>query len=93
MEVYRKDAKDLKKILNKEGITFTEDKFSNKRPLVWIIQKEDFKVERKEDLPVMPLKELIGWGKELHLENILEQLDVLYDLNLKVKYFEVLTNG
>ena len=27
----------------------------------------------------MPLKELINWGKELHLENILEQLNILYE--------------
>jgi len=40
----------------------------------------------------MPLDELVEWGKELHLDNILEQLDILYNLRLNVKYSEVSTN-
>jgi len=40
----------------------------------------------------MPLRELVKWGKELHLENILEHLDILYNLKLNVRYSEVLTN-
>lgn len=92
LEVEKKDVDNLKKALKKEGIAYTDGKLNNKRPLVWIIEKENLKIEKKDGLPVMPLKELVGWGKELHLENILEQLDLLYNLRLNVKYSEVLTN-
>ncbi len=93
LEVDKKDADSLKNSLKKERIAYTEGKVSNKRPLVWIIQKEGFKIEKKDGLPVMPLRELIDWGKELHLDNILEQLDVLYNLGLNVRYVEVITNA
>ncbi len=93
LEVEKKDVDKLKNSLKKEGIAYTEGTSNNKRPLVWIIQKEGFEIEKKDGLPVMPLKELVEWGKELHLDNILEQLNLLYDLGLKVKYAEVLTNA
>ncbi len=92
LEVDKKDSDSLKRLLRKYDIAYTKGEMNNKRPLVWIIQKEDFKVERKESLPVMPLRELAEWAKELHLENILEQLDTLYHLKLNVKYAEVSTN-
>src|SRR3989344_1991132 len=50
------------------------------------------KALRKNGLPSMPLKELVSWCKELDLENILEQLDILYNLKLNAKYSEVSTN-
>jgi len=92
LEVDKKDVSSLKEFLKEEGIAYTEGESNNRRPLVWIIQKEDFKIERKDGLPVMPLKELVEWGRELHLENILEQLDILYNLGLNIKYAEVSTN-
>jgi len=92
LEVERKDIDKLKEALKKEGISNTEGESNNNRPLVWIVQRDNFKVERKDSLPVMPLKELVEWGKELHLENVLEQLDLLYNLRLNVKYSEVSTN-
>ncbi|MBI2451618.1 hypothetical protein HYV50_00905 [Candidatus Pacearchaeota archaeon] len=92
LEVDKKDANTLKDALKEEGIAFTEGEVNNQRPLVWIIQKEGFDVDKKDGLPIMPLRELVEWGKELHLENILEQLDRLYNLKLNAKYSEVSTN-
>ncbi len=93
LEVDKKDTDSLKKSVKKEGIAYTEGKANNNRPLVWIIQKEGFEIEKKDGLPVMPLKELVVWSKELRLENILEQLNLLYNLGLNVRYAEVLTNA
>jgi DNA-binding transcriptional ArsR family regulator len=92
LEVAKKDASSLKKALKKQGIAYTEGEMNNQRPLAWIIQKKDFRAEKKQGLPIMPLGELVSWSKELHLENILEQLNMLYNLGLNVKYAEVLTN-
>ena len=92
LEVDRKDANALKETLKEEGIAYTEGEANNRRPLVWIVQRDKFKVKKKDGLPIMPLNELVEWGKELHLENILEQLDILYNLKLNVKYSEVSTN-
>lgn len=92
LEVDKKDAESLKEILGKAGIAYTEGRSNNKRPLVWIIEKENLEIEKKDGLPVMPLSELIKWGKELRLENILEQLDRIYNLGLNAKYAEVSTN-
>lgn len=92
LEVEKKDADSLKNALKKKGIAYTDGELNNKRPLVWIIEKENLKIEKKDGLPVMPLRELVEWGKELNLENILEQLNILYNLGLKVKYAEVSTN-
>ncbi len=92
LEVNQKDVAALKTSLKNNGIAYTEGEANTKRPLVWIIQKEGFAIEKKDGLPVMPLREVIEWGRELHLENILEHLDMLYNLGLKVKYAEVSTN-
>jgi len=92
LEVEKKDADKLKKILKKEGISYTEGKSNNKRPLVWVIEKENLDFEKKGGLPVMPLRELVEWGEELHLDNILEQLNTLYNLGLNAIYAEVVTN-
>ena len=89
LEVEKKDADKLKKSLKTEGINYTEGKSVNKRPLVWIIENKDFEIEKKDGLPVMSLKELVDWGKELHLENVLEQLDRIYKLGLNARYAEV----
>ncbi len=93
LEVDKEDVDKLKKALKREEINYTEGKAVNKRPLVWIIEKEGFEIEKKNGLPVMPLKELVEWGKELHLDNILEQLNILYNLGLNVRYAEVVTNA
>ena len=92
LEVKRKDTIALKGYLEKEEIKYTEGKINNKRPLIWIIQKEDFEVGWLGGLPVMPLKELVEWARKLNLENILEHLDILYKLGLNIKYSEVLKN-
>jgi len=93
LEVEKKDSDRLKNALEKEGISYTKGKTINQRPLVWIIEKEHIKIEKKDGLPVMPLRELVKWGKELHLDNILEQLNILYNLGLNAKYAEVVTNA
>src|SRR3989344_8206225 len=92
LEVEKKDIGNLKKALKKEGIAYTEGELSNKRPLAWVIEKENLKIEKKEGLPIMPLEELVEWCNGLYLENILEQLNLLYNLGLDVRYSEVSTN-
>jgi DNA-binding transcriptional ArsR family regulator len=92
LEVEEKDVNKLKSALRKEGIAYTQGQLINRRPLVWIIEENNLEIEKKDGLPVMPLDELVDWGKELHLENILEQLDKIYNLGLNVRYSEVLTN-
>ena len=92
LEVEKKDIGNLKKALKKEGIAYTEGELSNKRPLAWVIEKENLKIEKKEGLPIMPLEELVEWCNGLYLENIFEQLNLLYNLGLDVRYSEVSTN-
>ena len=92
LEVFEKDADSLKKILNEKNISWTENKLINKRPLVYIIPKNEFKIEKLNNLSIMPLRELVGYCKELYLDNVLEQLDLLYDLGLNKRYSEVYTN-
>lgn len=92
LEVFEKDADSLKKILNDRNIAWTESKLIPERPLIYIIAKKKFKIERLNDLPVMPLNELVDYCKELYLDNVLEQLDLLYNLGLNKRYSEVYTN-
>jgi len=92
LEVNKKDVNSLKRVLDDKGIAYTEKEISDKRPLVVIIQKKDFKIKKKNGLPVMPLKELVEWCKKLQLENILEHLDLMYKLKLNARYSEVATN-
>lgn len=92
LEADKKDVNSLKESLKKQGIAYTEGEPNNKKPLVWIIQGEGFEIEEKDGLPVMPLKELVKWGEKLQLDNILEQLNISYNLGLKAKYSEVSTN-
>jgi len=58
----------------------------------WVVDATDFKIEKVDGLPTMPLKELVSYCKMLSLDNVLEQLDLLYNLGLKVRYSEVATN-
>ncbi len=92
LEVVEKDINSLKKILNEKDIAWTENKLIRQRPLVYIIPKEEFKLEKVYDLPVPSLKELVEYCKELYLDNVLEQLDLLYSLGLNKRYSEVYTN-
>ena len=92
LEVVEKDVNLLKKILDERNMAWTENKLTNKRPLIYIIPKKEFKVEYINNLPVMHLKELVDYCKELYLDNILEQLDLLYTLGLNKRYSEVYTN-
>jgi hypothetical protein len=92
LEVEKKDKEKLKKALEKEEIKYTEKKSNNERPLIWIIEKRKLNIKKKDRLPVMPLKELVKWAKELELENILENLDNVHNLGLGIKYAEVSTN-
>ena len=92
LEVTEKDAGSLKRLLNKHDIAYTEEDDIGERPLVKIIKKKSFRIERKNSLPVMPLQELVSWCKKLCLDSILEQLDGLYRLNLKERYAEIKTN-
>ena len=90
--VVEKDSDTLKELLKKYKISYTEGKIIKERPLIYIITKKTFKVENKNNLPVMPLHELVAWCKKLYLDSILEQLDELYNLNLRVRYAEINTN-
>ena len=93
LQVYNKDLASLKNILEKNEIVYSEfGKEIKRRPLIYITASKKFRVTRKENLPVMPLKELVNWCKELRLDNVLEQLDIIYGLRLKVKYSEIATN-
>ncbi|MDP2925858.1 MAG: helix-turn-helix domain-containing protein [Nanoarchaeota archaeon] len=92
LEAANKDVDSLKKILKEKNIAYTEDKLINKRPLVYIISKNNLKKEKINGLPVMPLKELVDYCKELYLDNVLEKLDLLYNLNLNKRYSEIYTN-
>jgi len=47
LEVIKDDVDKLKKALKREGINYTEGKVVNKRPLVWIIEKENLEIEKK----------------------------------------------
>ena len=92
LEAAEKDINSLKKILDEKNITWTENKLINKRPLIYIIHKKEFAIEKLNNLPVMPLKELIDYCKKLYLDNVLEQLDLLYNLGINKRYSEVYTN-
>ena len=92
LEVFERDVNSLKKILEEKNIAYTENKLIQKRPLVYIIPQKNFKIEKVEGLPTMPLKELVSYCKMLSLDNVLEQLDLLYNLNLNERYSEIYTN-
>jgi len=92
LEVKKKDVDSFKMILKENGIEYTEEEIIGKRPLIYIIPKEDFEIKIKDGLPIMPLKELVSWCKKLNFDNILEHLNLLYNLRLKAKYAEVSTN-
>jgi len=93
LEVVAKNLDDLKNELDRHKIIYTEGDKSDVRPLIFLVPyKGTFRVERIEGIPVMPLKELVEWCKKLNLDAVLEQLEVLYELGLKIKYSEVHTN-
>ena len=92
LEVAEKDVNSLKKILDEKIISWTENKLINKRPLVYIIPKKEFAIEKLNSLPVMLLKELVEYCKKLYLDNVLEQLDLLYNLGINKRYSEIYTN-
>lgn len=92
LEVESRDASKFKQILEEHEIDYTQRELTDKRPLVYIIPKNNLKVDIKDNLPIMPLPELVKWCKNLELENVLEQLKLLYGLKLKVSYSEVYTN-
>ncbi len=92
VEVSEKDTDSFKKLLKRHDIPYSEKVTSEERPLVYIIQKKSFIVERKNGLPVMPLQEFISWCKKLYLDSILEQLEELYHLHIKARYAEITTN-
>ncbi len=92
LEVYEKDLASFKKMLKKQKIYYSENRITKERPLIYIIPKKSFKIEKEKKLPVMPLNELVKWCKKLYLEDILEQLNELYNLKLKARYMEIRTN-
>lgn len=92
LEVGTKNLDGLKKELDRRKISYTDSQKTDARPLIFLISKKNFRVERIGGIPVMPLKELIKWCEKLKLDSVLEQLDALYDLGLKIKYSEMHTN-
>src|SRR3989344_1457811 len=77
LEVNEKEFIKLKNILKRYGISHSEKNISKKRPFIFITKVKNFKIEKKDNLPVMPLKELIKWCQELYLDKILEELSSL----------------
>ena len=92
LDVFEKDVNSLKKTLKEKGIDYTENKLTVNRPLVYITPKKSFKIEKVQGLPTVPLKEVVSYCNELSLDNVLEQLDLLYGLNLNKRYSEIYTN-
>lgn len=92
LEVFEKDVSSLKEIFKEKDIAYTENKLIKKRPLIYIIPQKNFKIEKIQGLPTMPLNELINYCNNLYLDNVLEQLDLLYNLNLNKRYSEIYTN-
>ncbi len=92
LEVEKNDVKKLKDELSKYRISYSEDNITEERPFIYIIKKDKLIIDIKDKLQVMPLKELVDWCKFLYLDKILEELSSMYNLNLKNKYSEVLTN-
>ena len=94
LEGYNKDLPSFEEILKKYDIKYSEDKIvADERPFVYITPKRNkFEINRKNNLPVIPLNELLKWCKKLYLDNVLEHLDEMYNLNLKIKYSEIKTN-
>ena len=94
LEGYNKDLPSFEEILKKYDIKYSEDKIvADERPFVYITPKRNkFEINRKNNLPVIPLNELLKWCKKLYLDNVLEHLDQMYHLNLKTKYSEIKTN-
>lgn len=94
VEVLEKNFDDFKKWLEKYEIRFGKEDTtpSTERPFVYVKEKMTLKTERVNGLPAMPLKELVSWCRKLHLEPVLEQLDLMYDLGLKVRYSEIYGN-
>ncbi len=92
LEVTAKDLDNLKKELDSHKISYTKGGKSDARPLIFLVPKKSFRVERIKGIPVMPLKELVKWCEKLNLDAVLEQLDALYNLNLRTKYSELHTN-
>ena len=94
LEGYNKDLPSFEEILKKYDIKYSEDKIvADERPFVYITPKRNkFEINRKNNLPVIPLNELLKWCKKLYLDNVLEHLDQIYHLNLKTKYSEIKTN-
>ena len=91
LEVDKNDIKNFEKFLQRHNISYSEKDIKN-RPFIYITIEKNFRVEKVNNLPVMPLNELIKWCKELYLDKILEELSLLYNLNLGEKYSEILTN-
>ncbi|MEK6825555.1 MAG: helix-turn-helix domain-containing protein [Nanoarchaeota archaeon] len=92
LEVDVQDSDSLKEVFREHRIQYTENDIQEVRPLVYIIPKRNIKKKIQHDLPVMPLPELVRWCKKLYLENVLEELSLLYNLKLKERYSEVATN-
>ena len=92
VEVETKGREALKNILKKQNIAYTEKEITRERPLIYIIPKAKINRKRKYSMPVMPLKELVSWCEKLGLDNVLEHLNEMYHLKLKVQYAEVNTN-
>lgn len=94
IEVYHKDLALFKKFLERYNIAYSEKEMvNNNRPLICITSsKKSFEIKYKNGLPVISLQELVRWCRELYLDNILEHLDSIYNLKLRIKYSEMKTN-
>lgn len=92
VEVLERDLTAFEQMLKKRNIEFGKEVRGANRPFVCIKTRKKIRIEKKNGLPVMPLKELVTWCMKLDLEPVLEQLDTMYNLGLKIKYSEVLTN-
>ncbi|MBI4171048.1 MAG: helix-turn-helix domain-containing protein [Candidatus Aenigmarchaeota archaeon] len=94
IEVLEKDSDNFKEQLKKHMIEFGREGEipGSARPFICVNVTKKMIIEKKNSLPVMPLRELISWCRKLHLEPVLEQLDLMYNMGLKERYSEVYTN-
>ncbi len=95
LEITKENYPNLCNELKKHKINFSknEDTEIKTRPFIIIKIIKRLKIERINNLPLTPLKELIKWCKKLRLEPILEQLKIIYKIPIKEKYAEVFTNA
>ena len=94
IDITKEDYSKLNKKFKKLGISFSKNKNDEitTKPFIIVNIVKKSKITKINNLPLVPLNELIKWCKKLKLEPILEQLNIIYNIPIKEKYSEVFTN-